>query len=66
MKEVNNIIAVNSARLFEIREKRIKPQKDDKTILSWNALAISAFIKGYKITGKEQYLKTALDRKTHV
>ena len=60
VNEVNNLIAVNSARLFDIREKRIKPQKDDKTILSWNALAISAFIKGYKITGKEEYLKTAL------
>lgn len=60
VKEVNNLIAVNSARLFDIREKRIKPQKDDKTILSWNALAISAFIKGYRITGKEEYLKTAL------
>jgi len=60
VKEVNNIIAVNSTKLFDIREKRIKPQKDDKTILSWNALSISAFVKGYKITGKEAYLKTAL------
>jgi uncharacterized protein YyaL (SSP411 family) len=59
-KEVNSIIAVNCTKLFDIREKRIKPQKDDKTILSWNALSISAFVKGYKITGKQVYLKTAL------
>ena len=60
VKEINNIIDVYSTKLFDIREQRIKPQKDDKTILSWNALSISAFVKGYKITGKEAYLKTAL------
>lgn len=57
--EIKNIIDVNSLKLFNVREKRTKPQKDDKTILSWNALSISAFIKGYRITGNKIYLKTA-------
>ena len=48
-------------KLFNVREKRIKPQKDDKTILSWNALSISAFIKGYRVTGNELYLNTAVN-----
>ncbi|HEY0580476.1 MAG TPA: thioredoxin domain-containing protein, partial [Candidatus Nitrosocosmicus sp.] len=60
-KEIKNIINENSLKLFNVREKRIKPQKDDKTILSWNALAISSFIKGYRITGNELYLKTAVN-----
>ncbi len=60
-KEIKKIIELNSAKLFTIREKRIRPQKDDKTILSWNALAISAFVKGFKITGKEKYLEAALN-----
>ncbi len=59
LKDIKNIINENSLKLFKIREKRIEPQKDDKTILSWNALSISSFIKGYKITGNDLYLKTA-------
>ncbi len=61
LKDVKNIIDENSLNLFNVREKRIKPQKDDKTILSWNALSISSFIKGYRITGNELYLKTAVN-----
>lgn len=61
MNEIKKIIDDNSLKLFNIREKRIKPGKDDKTILSWNALTISALIKGYKITGKDNYLRTALN-----
>ncbi|MGN6561002.1 MAG: thioredoxin domain-containing protein [Candidatus Nitrosocosmicus sp.] len=59
--EIKSIIDESSLKLFNFREKRIKPQKDDKTILSWNALAISSFIKGYRITGNKTYLKTAKD-----
>ncbi|HEU5120959.1 MAG TPA: thioredoxin domain-containing protein, partial [Candidatus Nitrosocosmicus sp.] len=59
-EEIKSIIESNSIKLFTVREKRIRPQKDDKTILSWNALAISAFVKGYKITGKKKYLEAAL------
>ena len=57
--DIERIVNENSIKLFKAREKRIRPQKDDKTILSWNALAISSFIKGYRITGNEIYLKTA-------
>jgi uncharacterized protein YyaL (SSP411 family) len=59
--EIKSIIDESSLKLFNFREKRTKPQKDDKTILSWNALAISSFIKGYRITGNKTYLKTAKD-----
>ncbi len=59
VKDIRNIIKENSLKLFQIRENRVKPQKDDKTILSWNSLAISSFVKGYRITGNELYLETA-------
>ncbi|MEJ7642851.1 MAG: thioredoxin domain-containing protein [Candidatus Nitrosocosmicus sp.] len=60
INEIKKIIQQNSLKLFQIRENRIKPQKDDKTILSWNALAVSSFVKGYRITGNELYLETAV------
>ena len=38
-------------KLFDIREKRIKPGLDDKILLSWNALMISAFARGLRSSG---------------
>jgi len=61
LDDIKNIIDENSLNLFNAREKRIRPQKDDKTILSWNALSISSFVKGYRITGNELYLNTAVN-----
>jgi len=48
-------------KLFAYRAKRIRPGLDDKILVSWNGLAISAFVSGYKLTGQEKYLKKAKD-----
>ena len=61
LDDIKIIIDENSLKLFNAREKRIRPQKDDKTILSWNALSISSFVKGYRITDNELYLNTAVN-----
>jgi uncharacterized protein YyaL (SSP411 family) len=61
LDNIKNIIDENSLKLFNAREKRIRPQKDDKTILSWSALSISSFVKGYRITDNELYLNTAVN-----
>jgi uncharacterized protein YyaL (SSP411 family) len=38
-------------RLFEAREKRVKPAKDRKILTSWNGLAIAALAKGSVVLG---------------
>ena len=48
-------------RLFSERDKRIKPSLDDKILLSWNALMISAFAKAFEALNTEGYRKTAVD-----
>ena len=58
--EVNRIISDGSSKLLEARNKRIQPGKDDKVLTAWNGLMISAFVKGYKISGKSKYLDVAL------
>ena len=45
--------------LFAEREKRIKPGTDEKILTSWNGLMASSFVDGFKLTGKEEYLKGA-------
>ncbi|MEP7318068.1 MAG: thioredoxin domain-containing protein [Panacibacter sp.] len=45
--------------LLEERKKRIKPLLDDKILLGWNALMITACCKAYAATIEEHYLKIA-------
>jgi len=46
--------------LKEARNKRSKPNLDDKVLTSWNALMIQGFVDAYKAFGDEKYLKSAL------
>jgi uncharacterized protein len=46
-------------QLFEEREKRIHPFKDDKILTDWNSLMITAFAKAAQVTGNELYVSYA-------
>lgn len=46
--------------LFNAREKRIRPHKDDKILTDWNGLMISALAKGAHVFDDERYLKAAI------
>jgi len=48
-------------KLFQHREKRIKPGLDDKILLDWNALMSSAFAKAYEATQNETYRQIVID-----
>jgi len=58
-QEVCEIINSCSKKLLEIRSKRISPGLDDKVLVSWNSLMITAFAKGYRITNDVRYLDAA-------
>ena len=46
-------------KLLEARAKRKSPSLDDKILTSWNALMISAMVKGYQVLQDPQYLAAA-------
>ncbi len=46
-------------KLVDIRNSRPKPFKDNKSLLSWNALMSLSFIDGYLITKDERWLEKA-------
>ncbi len=48
-------------KLFEAREKRVHPYKDDKILTDWNGLMIAALARGARVLGEEQYALAALD-----
>lgn len=45
--------------LFEARERRAKPGRDEKILAAWNGLMISAFARASQIWGREEYLRAA-------
>jgi uncharacterized protein YyaL (SSP411 family) len=47
------------ARLFEERERRPKPARDDKAIASWNGLALAALAEGARVLGRADWLDGA-------
>ena len=47
-------------KLLERRRHRIAPQLDDKILLGWNALMVSACCKAYGATGMESYKDLAM------
>ena len=54
------IISDSRKKLFTERDKRIRPSLDDKIILSWNALMISALANAAKATGEPKYKAEAV------
>ncbi|RJR40702.1 MAG: thioredoxin domain-containing protein [Desulfobacteraceae bacterium] len=46
-------------KLFDLREKRIHPHKDDKVLTDWNGLMLAALAKGAQIIGEAAYSRAA-------
>ena len=57
--KVRKIISEGSEKLLYQRSMRVRPGLDDKTLTSWNALMISGFVKGFRITDEKKYLDAA-------
>jgi uncharacterized protein YyaL (SSP411 family) len=45
--------------LFEDREKRVHPSKDDKILADWNGLMIAALARASQVLGEPKYLQAA-------
>jgi uncharacterized protein YyaL (SSP411 family) len=45
--------------LLEIRNKRIRPGLDDKTLTSWNAMMVKGLCEAYQSFGEEKFLELA-------
>jgi len=58
-EKIKELLIRCSEKLLNVRSKRIPPGLDDKVLTSWNALMITAFAKGYRVTGESEYLDAA-------
>ena len=46
-------------RLWELRETRVKPARDEKVLASWNGLMLSAFARGAAVLRQPNYRESA-------
>jgi uncharacterized protein len=57
--ELEKKIELSRKKLFDVREKRVHPHKDEKILTDWNALMISAFARAGRIFGNDHYIHQA-------
>jgi len=61
LEETRRILDDARRALFQAREQRIKPGRDEKVLTAWNALMISAFAKAAEVLGDRRYRLIATD-----
>lgn len=59
-QEVKDKMDLVDKTLLKVREKRIHPGLDDKTLTSWNALTITGLVDAYTAFGEKRFLDLAL------
>jgi len=59
-EKINQFLEEAGETLFDIRQERPRPFLDDKIVLSWNGLMISAYAKAFDVLGDEQYKQHAV------
>ncbi len=59
LPELTEKLAPARQKLFEVREKRIHPLKDDKILTDWNGLMIAAFAKAAQAFDAPEYAGAA-------
>lgn len=59
--ELLQVLEEGRRKLYQVREERVHPHKDDKILTAWNALTISAFAKASRVLQQDKYLTVAED-----
>ena len=54
------------AKLFAVREKRVRPGRDEKVLAAWNGLMLRSFALAARITGREDYREAAVKNATFI
>lgn len=60
VEDLKIILQKGKEKLLEVRNKRIRPQLDDKVLLSWNSLMNTALSKAFEATGNYRYRDLAI------
>jgi uncharacterized protein YyaL (SSP411 family) len=58
--EATRLIKSSLNKLFDVREKRVHPDKDDKVLTDWTGLIVAAFAQASQAFKEPRYLATAM------
>ena len=57
---LEDVIARGRRKLFTAREERVRPDRDEKVISSWNGLMLAAFSEAARVLDRDEYRQTAI------
>ncbi|MCB0209006.1 MAG: thioredoxin domain-containing protein [Anaerolineae bacterium] len=60
LNALEEIVKRGRSQLFEVREKRIKPGRDEKILTAWNGLMLAAFAEAARVLDRADYLDVAI------
>jgi uncharacterized protein YyaL (SSP411 family) len=55
VEDVRRVINSGKSLLFNEREKRVRPGRDDKSLAAWNGMMLTAFAEAANILGRDDY-----------
>jgi hypothetical protein len=58
-EEAERLLAAARAKLLAVRERRVRPGRDEKVLVSWNALAIRGMARAGRIFGRRDWIDSA-------
>src|SRR5262249_28269525 len=58
--KVRAAIASGRKRLFNVREERVRPGRDEKSLAAWDGLMLPAFSEAANILGRDDYKQVAI------
>ncbi len=58
-QEIQKILYESKSKLFEIRQYRPRPHRDDKVLVDWNGLMISSLAFGSRVLNEPRYRQAA-------
>src|ERR1700682_90144 len=59
VERLQSALETGRQRLFEIREHRIKPDRDEKILTAWNGLMLASFAEAAAILNRDDYAEIA-------
>ncbi|MFN2531272.1 MAG: thioredoxin domain-containing protein [Pyrinomonadaceae bacterium] len=59
LRQAEELIAKARKALFEVREQRIKPGRDEKILTAWNGLMLASFCEAGVVLNRPDYTETA-------
>ncbi|MDT4968688.1 MAG: uncharacterized protein QOJ64_3425 [Acidobacteriota bacterium] len=58
-ERLSTVLDQGRAKLFQIREGRVKPDRDEKVLTAWNGLMLASFAEAGAILERDDYTKVA-------